>query len=403
MQEQTKQDSPGPMLTAAVLALAAMTIMANATIASSLPGLRAHFQDVPGIETLAGLIVTLPSIAVVLAAGPVGWMADRFDRQKILIASALLYAIGGTAGLWAEDLTVILVGRLLLGLGVAGTMTLAMTWAADLWQGEARARYLGRQGAAISAGGILFMLAGGALAMLSWRGAFAIYAVVLPVAAFALVLLAPHARRIRAARAATGPVRAEAGADAAFPWSAYAVVAPLAFLFMTAFYLTPTRLPFLLEDLGVTNTLAVGAIMATLTLVMLPVSLNYGRIRRYVSAEAIFAWSFALMAVALMFHATATDWHGVLIGSVVGGLAMGPSMANYTTWFMARVPPAQRGRASGLLTTAFFLGQFASPLVSAPLVQAFGLQGAFAALALGLALVAVVIAVAMFVRRPVPA
>ncbi|MFD1809104.1 hypothetical protein ACFSHQ_16465 [Gemmobacter lanyuensis] len=33
----------------------------------------------------------------------------------------------------------ILAGRVLLGLGVAGTMTLSMAWAADLWQGP-RAR-----------------------------------------------------------------------------------------------------------------------------------------------------------------------------------------------------------------------------------------------------------------------
>jgi fucose permease len=44
---------------------------------------------------------------------------------------------------------------------------------------------------------------------------------------------------------------------------------------------------------------------------------------------------------------------------------------------MAAVPPDLRGRASGLLTTAFFAGQFASPLVSAPLVARFGLEGAF--------------------------
>ena len=59
-------------------------------------------------------------------------------------------------------------------------------------------------------------------------------------------------------------------------------------------------------------------------------------------------------------------------------------MPNYTTWFMERVPATMRGRASGLLTTAFFLGQFASPLVSAPLVATFGLAGTFAAVGAGL-------------------
>ncbi|QYK43285.1 MAG: MFS transporter [Paracoccaceae bacterium] len=391
---------PGWPVTAAVMGIAAMTIMANATIASSLPGLRAHYAEVPGIDTLAGLIVTLPSASIVLTAGLVGWLADRFDRQVLLAVAALFYAAGGMAGLWAESLTAILAGRIVLGIGVAGTMTLAMAWAADLWQGPARARFMGMQGAAISAGGIVFMLLGGAMALLHWRGAFAVYGLVLPVAAFALWALAPEARSIRTRRAAAraGGTVPQAG-DGTFPWGAYLFVGPLAFLFMVAFYVTPTRLPFLLEDLGVSNTLAVGAIMAVLTLVSMPVALLYGHIRRHVSAFGVFAWSFALMGAALLAHSQATGWQGVLLGSVLAGLAMGPSMANYTTWFMARVPATQRGRAAGMLTTAFFLGQFASPLVSAPLVATFGLQGAFAVLGLGLVAIAGGVAAAGTMRR----
>jgi MFS family permease len=82
-----------------------------------------------------------------------------------------------------------------------------------------------------------------------------------------------------------------------------------------------------------------------------------------------------------------SDWRGVLAGAVLVGLGLGISMPNYTNWFMARVPASMRGRASGLLTMAFFLGQFASPLVSAPLVAWLGLAGAFAAV--GIALVVI--------------
>lgn len=368
---------PSRAVTIAVLGLASMTIMANATVASSLPGLRAHYADVPGIDTLAGLIVTLPSLAIVLSAGLMGMLIDRWDRQKLLVLTAILYCIGGTSGLWAESVTGILVGRMALGLGVAGTMTLGMTWASDLWQGPARARFMGLQGAAMSAAGIVFMLLGGALATLNWRGAFAVYALILPIAALAFVALAPHARRQIAARAVP-TTRAPDQADA-FPWAAFAFIGPLAFVFMAAFYITPTRLPFHLEALGVTSPLVIGALMAALVTVSAPVSLMYGRIRKHLSAMTVFGLSFVLIGAGLLAHSFATDWHGVLAGSIIAGLGMGMSMPNYMTWFMARVPATMRGRASGLLTTAFFLGQFASPLISAPLVAVFGLAGTFAA------------------------
>ena len=375
----TTDPNPGRAVTLAVLGLSSMTIMANATVASSLPGLRAHYADVPHIDTLAGLIVTLPSLAIVLSAGIMGLLIDRWDRQKLLLVTALLYAVGGTSGLWAESIWGLLAGRLALGLGVAGTMNLGMTWASDLWQGPERARFLGRQGAAISLAGIVFMVLGGALASLHWRGAFAVYALILPIAVLAFMVLGPRARALAAER----PQSRSASTDR-FPWAAYAFIAPLAFLFQVAFYVTPTRLPFHLEALGTTSPLVVGVLMAALVTVSAPVSLMYGRIRARLSAMVIFGLSFVLIGAGFLAHAMAIDWRGVLLGSLIGGLGMGISMPNYTTWFMARVPASMRGRASGLLTTAFFVGQFASPLASAPLVAAFGLAGTFAAVGLGL-------------------
>lgn len=395
----TPDPHPGRAVTLAVLGLSSMTIMANATVASSLPGLRAHYADVPHIDTLAGLVVTLPSLAIVLSAGLMGVLIDRWDRQKLLLLTAALYCIGGTSGLWAESIWALLLGRLALGLGVAGTMNLGMTWASDLWQGPARARFLGRQGAAISVAGIVFMLLGGALASLHWRGAFAVYALILPIAALAWLVLGPQARAMAAGR--ERPQASRAGTDR-FPWAAYAFIAPLAFLFQVAFYVTPTRLPFHLEALGTTSPLVVGALMAALVTVSAPVSLMYGRIRARFSAMVIFAMSFFLIGAGFLAHALATDWQGVLLGSLIGGLGMGISMPNYTTWFMARVPASMRGRASGLLTTAFFLGQFASPLASAPLVATFGLAGTFAAVGIGLVVLGLGLW-ALHVLRPEPA
>lgn len=366
--------APGLFVTISILLLASATIMANATISPSLPGLRAHFANVPGIDTLSAMLVTMPSLAILLTAGLMGWLADRIDRQWLLAVSGLMYVVGGTSGLWADGIVAMLIGRVILGVGVAGTMTLAMTWGADLWQGEARARFLGRQGAAMSMGGIVVMLGGGALASLHWRGAFAVYALVLPITLMALAALAPYARA-RVAQRAAGH---SAGSPAdRFPWKAYAIVGPMAFVFMAAFYVVPTRGAFLMSERGVTNPLLIGAIMASMTLAAIPGALFYGQLRRFLSAMTIFALSYGIMGIGLTVLALAQGPWTMLLGTLIMGVGMGPSLPNYTTWFMAFVPPSLRGRASGLLTTAFFAGQFASPLVVAPLVTAFGLAIAF--------------------------
>jgi hypothetical protein len=50
---------PGRRLTLSILLLASLTIMANATISPSLPGLKEHFSGVSGIDTPTGVIVAL--------------------------------------------------------------------------------------------------------------------------------------------------------------------------------------------------------------------------------------------------------------------------------------------------------------------------------------------------------
>jgi hypothetical protein len=55
---------------------------------------------------------------------------------------------------------------------------------------------------------------------------------------------------------------------------------------------------------------------------------------------------------------------------------------------MAAAPLAVRGRVAGGLTASIFVGQFVSPLVSQPWIEASGYPAAFGGTALGLAAMA---------------
>lgn len=385
MTDTASSADPSRAVTAAVLLLSGMTIMANATLSPSLPALRAHFADVPGIETLAGLVVTLPSLAVVLTAGAFGWLTDRVDRQALLLLSGFLYAVGGTSGLWVQDLFGILIGRLVLGIGVAGAMVLATTWAADLWHGEARTRFLGLQGAFMSAGGIVVIMIGGALSSLQWRGAFMTYLLVVPITVFALAALMPHARERRHRQS---PRPADL-ASHPFPWTLFAFAGAQAMLFMIAFYVIPTRLPFLLGGVGVAKPIVLSSIVALVTVAALPGALAYGHLRRRLSTLSVFALCWSIMGLGLLVLSMATNMAVMVLGVSLVGMGLGPAMPNQTSHLMAAMPPTQRGRASGLLTMAVFAGQFVSPLFSGTLVEGLGEDGALRVLGIvqiGLAL-----------------
>jgi MFS family permease len=395
MTTRTQTDAgtaPSLTITLTVLAVSSLTIMANATIAPSLPGLAATFADVPNIETLSGLVLSLPSLAIILTAALFGALADRIDRKRLLIIAMALYAVGGASGLVATTMTGLLMGRVLLGVGVAGTMTIATMLAAEFWTGQARVQFMGRQAAAISAGGIVFLLLGGLLAEVSWRGPFLIYLLALPFAALAWVVLP--------LRQPASPTSTQTKAP--LDWAVIARIGSLAFFTMTMFYIIPTRLPFLMADIGITSPSATGFAIAAVTATSIISALIFPRLRARLSPVAIFGLSYLLMAVAYALIATATGLAQVVAGTLIAGLGLGATMPNQNSWLMAEVTEAARGRSAGILTTLVFAGQFAAPLIAGLLASVASLSAVFGLFAAALAAAGITLIAIGRSRKPAP-
>ncbi|TAG96818.1 MAG: hypothetical protein EAZ09_05290 [Oscillatoriales cyanobacterium] len=74
-------------------------------------------------------------------------------------------------------------------------------------------------------------------------------------------------------------------------------------------------------------------------------------------------------------------------------MGLGILMPNMTVWLSAAVPEAMRGRALGGLSTAMFLGQFLSPIVTQPFTKIVGLGAVYAIVGGFLTIVAIGFAV----------
>jgi len=387
--------APTSSLTATVLLVSSLTVLANATIAPSLPGLAQAFADTPGIDTLAGLVLSLPSLAIVLTATLFGYAADRFERKAVLVAALIVYALGGASGALAETMPQILAGRLLLGVGVAGALTVATQMATDFWHGADRARFMGWQGAAISAAGIVSVALGGVLAELSWRAPFGIYLLALPIAILAWRVV-PARERVSASES---PVRSSTSREP-FPWRVLALTGGVMFLVMVFILLAATRLPFLLVEIGVRSPGLIGLTLALMTLASFPSGLFYGRVRSRLEPRAIAVIALSLMGTGFAIISQADALPAVILGILVTGSGLGLVIPNQNVWLMAHVPEAARGRASGLMTTLLFAGQFVSPIVSGALLALMDLHALFLAFALGIGAVALALWVGGRTRCP---
>jgi len=143
---------------------------------------------------LLGYVAMLPLI---------GKVADLRGRIPVLVGSLIVFSIGSLVTAGSYDLTTMVLGRFLQGVGGGGLVPATLALVADIWTAERRALPLGAVGAVQELGSVLGPLYGAAIiAAWNWRAVFWLnLAVGLAFAAALLVMnatRAPGARRDRA-------------------------------------------------------------------------------------------------------------------------------------------------------------------------------------------------------------
>lgn len=356
--------------------VSSLTVMSGATIAPALPAMQAHFVGMEHAGLWIRLVLTVPALLIVLTAPLAGMIVDRWGRKYLLIPSIILYGIAGSSGIFLESLAGILLGRALLGVAVAGVMTSATTLISDYFTGPERARFMGWQAAFMSLGGVVFLIGGGVLAELGWRWPFMIYLMALLLVPLVLYSL-PEPDRSAQASGINGGGMDDVVRES--PMKLLSFLYMVGLIGMIVFYFVPLQIPFYLENHFEAGPAASGMAIAVSTLFGAVTALYYGKIRGRIGYVSILGFNFGLMGIGYMIISLAETYVLVLAGLSLCGLGMGLMFPNLNVWLASEVPSGMRGRAVGGLTTAVFLGQFISPLVSQPAGQWLGLKTMFLA------------------------
>ncbi|WP_127104986.1 MFS transporter [Pararhodobacter zhoushanensis] len=348
--------------TVALLMAACLTILSNATISPALPQIAIAFDTNPNAQLLTRLLVTAPALLVAMLSPLAGILVDRIARKPVLLIGTAIFGVAGTAGLYLPSLEAIFVSRLFLGAGVAFAMTAQSALIGDLFAGPDRGTFLGYQIAATNFGGFLAITLAGLLAAISFRYPFAIYGM-------ALIMLPYFWQAFDNAR----PTRAQDGTVAVNGSGAWGVpllgLCLVAFLSISAFYVMPTQFPFYLQEVVGVPPSTVGFLLGLLTLAGGIAALASGGWRKraghlwsLVAGQAILAFGFVIIAAnqALPFQ---------FIGAAFIGAGFAAVIPSIMAWMFDVVPSSRRGIASGIMTTALFLGQFASPFFSQPIIE----------------------------------
>ncbi|MFH9861190.1 MFS transporter [Streptomyces sp. NPDC017202] len=351
-------DSPqagGKLPATLLMAGSCLPVLGAVLIAPVLPRMQDHFAGVAGAEALVPLVLTVPALSLALLAPFAGVVVDRVGRKRLLVAATILYALFGTVPLWTDSLYGILASRVLVGVAEAAIMTACTTLIGDYYTGRVRDRYLALQTMCASASATVFFVLGGALGAAGWRAPFGLYAVGL--------LLAPvMARALPAPRPASADGQDRTGTGPRpFPVRRMAGICLLTVFGAVVFYTVPVEMSYLLDDLGTDAPGAIGAVTAVASAATVVGSVVFTRLtdrprHRLPLVLALSGVGFLLMGLA--------DGLPLLIaGAVVNCVATGLLLPSLLTLAMSRLDFADRGRGTGLWTSAFFLGEFACPLV----------------------------------------
>ena len=359
-----------------LLAAGSLTTMAGGVVAPILPDIVQQLQINPG---LAGNLVSMHCLTIALFSPPLGILADRVGRLKVLVSSLILYALFGIAGAWMHSFWPLLVTRGLLGAASGGIAAAGLGLLGSMYEGTARSQALGYATSTLTITGIAFPLLGGWVGRTHWQFAFELYGLGLPLAFLAtLILKEKQPKQTRAKAAEPSQKLSQVLGHHQALWllltlglasiSMYAVViyAPL--------YLKATIGAGAILNGIVLASRAVGAAIIS--------AFGARRLSQKLGLSKATAVGFGLMALTLGIIPLLRQLSWILLTAVLFGVGFGIVLPNLYSALANLAPSKLRSSVLAAGTGAGFLGQFLSPILLGPVLAYSGIEGVFYAAAL---------------------
>ncbi len=349
-----------------------LAVMGVVVLAPDLPQLMAHFRDVSDADYWVPMILTTPALCVAAFSAPAGWIGDRFGRRKLLIVSMVIYAAVGTAPFFLDNLNVILISRVGVGMCEAMVMTLSTTLIGDFFKGERRDRWLAAQTATASLSSLVLLNIGGALSVLGWRGPFLIYA-------SALVMLAGVVLFTWEVKPGTDRQENAAAEDdrSTFPWLRMSGICAVTIFASVMFYTVQIETSVGLSDHGVVDPRTLGW-MTSIASLGVPVGTLIFRYLDRFPTPILLLLEFVILGGGFVGMGHAGSVNGFLAAAGVNQVGAGMILPTLLTWAMRGLAYRIRGRGTGLWTASFSIGQFLCPIVITAISQnAGGLLSSF--------------------------
>ncbi|MBP7331269.1 MAG: MFS transporter [Firmicutes bacterium] len=189
------------LVVAALSGVPLIMVLGNSMLIPVLPDIR-NALNLSSLQV--SLIITLFSLPAGLIIPVTGFLSDRYGRKAIIIPALIVYGAGGLIAALAaiffkqNAYMLILAGRVVQGIGAAGTAPIAMALCGDLFKDKERSRSLGSIEASNGLGKVISPVLGAAIGLLAWYAAFIFFPlIVIPVVAGMWLLVKEPEGRVK--------------------------------------------------------------------------------------------------------------------------------------------------------------------------------------------------------------
>lgn len=370
----------GPATKLIILAGGPCISLATSLIQPILPKIQADLAHGPEDAFMVKMLIGVMGLAMVIGAALTGFLVDRFGLRRVVTTNYAIYAFAGTAGVYLNDLQLLLISRFFLGIAASGAVTGSIIIINALVVPQRRATWLGYYNGVAQISSVLFNPLSGFLGELNWHWSFAIYGIAAPFAALALAALqGRRPPRLESTKASFEPLLRW------FPFNFAVIGIALGVII----YIPAVYLPFLLASLGMTSPQLISLVLTGDIIAGSIAALLFGRARRTMSETGAFKLAVAMAGLGLLIAGLAPNYVVVIIGSIFFGVGVAWFLPTLMLGTAQRVAPDRQGRAAGLVKSANYLGSPIAVFLAEPIARSFGPSGAIlAAAGLSLALLA---------------
>ena len=344
-------------VTATILSMSLLTVMAGAAIAPALGIIKAHFSEAPAM--LVQFIVSMPALLIIITNLFFLSLSRVLRTRAIATTGLLLYVVAGAGCFFVDDIYLLLAMRALLGVSVGLIMPLATGLLAYYFPPEQQAQLMGLSAAMNQMGGVVATLLAGLLATIEWNYAFLVY--LLGLIALVMVWLWLPDEQLGSANKRGVPFHPRQLLK--FHPSVIGML-----LLMTIFFVFPTNFAIVASQQQALSTEVITAIMVGLDVVAFFVGLAFGSLmNRFRQSIKYFAPLFFLLGYASYLVPSVSM---AVLGSVFIGMANGVGVPYLNTIASIKGGKNSATTVMPLLSAALYLGQFISPLIVIPMSKA---------------------------------